>query len=393
MQQWLPQREVRLADESLQRELSATRDTEDLVATFDADGFLLSLNPAGFRLLELPPDTQLAQCRLHRFYDDASRAAFIAEDLPAALRQRVSQSERTLLSCNGNPVPCTQTLVAHSNDAGSLAWFSLIAHDIRSLRAAEAERQALREQLFQARKLELLGKMAGSVAHDFNNFLSVIMGHAELGLMNPSADEDLRHDLQLILDTTLKAARLTAQLRDYGSRKKIEPELLDLNQLLEEARPLLVSMLGNGINLQLQLEEGLWLVHFDRTQLEQVLFNLALNARDAMAGNGTLLISTNRVSGQDKTDGSSGTQAPAELVRLCVSDTGCGMTPEIQAHIFDPFFTTKPRGKGTGLGLAVVHSAVTRNGSEIRVCSTPGQGSCFEVLIPAWLDAQGRPAQ
>lgn len=377
MSQWQAKREMRLADEALQRELSATREANDLVATLDVDGFLLSLNLAGYRLLGLPLDAALPGFRIHQFYDDDSRSAFTRSDLPAALRDRVCQSERNLLTCSGLRIPCRQTLVMHHDEDGAPAWFSLIAHDISSLRAAEAERQALREELFQARKLELLGSLAGGIAHDFNNFLTVIMGHAELGLMNPSADAGLRKDLQLILDTSQRAARLTAQLRDYSSRRLIEPELLDLNTILDDSRPVLTSMLGASISLQYEQEPDLWPIRFDRTQLEQILFNLALNARDAMDGRGTLSMRTSNVPGASGTDRDTG-----KHVQLSVCDSGCGMTPEVMARIFDPFYTTKQRGKGSGLGLAAVFGAVKQNGSDIHVSSTPGAGSCFDVLIP-----------
>ncbi len=379
MKQWLPDREVRLADESLQRELSITREARDLVATLDCDGFLLSLNAAGHALLGLPADTDLAQLRLHHFYDEASSTAFTTTDLPQAMRERVWHSERIMLDSSGRAIPCAQTLVAHGDGVSSVAWFSLIAHDLGSIRAAEAERRALREELLQARKLETMGKLAGGIAHDFNNFLTVIMGHAELGLLNAAADDSLRRDLRLILDTSHKAARLTAQLLDYSSRRMIEPEVLDLNQVLAEAEQLLASMLGATLVLQLQPDPLLWPIRFDRSQLEQVLFNLAVNARDAMDGSGTLTITTRNLPGSSA--------AQHDQVQLLVRDTGCGMSPRVLEQIFEPFFTTKERGKGTGLGLSAVYGAVKQNHSEIRVTSAPGEGACFEVLIPAYRSA------
>jgi two-component system cell cycle sensor histidine kinase/response regulator CckA len=384
MKQWLPDREARLADEELQRELSTTRAAQDLVATLDVDGFLLSLNPAGHALLALPPHAEISRFRMHQFYDETSCNGFVGTDLPGALRTRVWHSERTLLALDGGLMPCSQTLVAHSDGNPGVAYFSLIAHDISSIRAAEAERRALREELFHARKMETMGKLAGGIAHDFNNFLTVIMGHAELGLLNHSADASLQRDLRLILDTTQKAARLTAQLLDYSSRKMIEPEVLDLNQVLAEAQQVLASMLGSTITLQLQLEPLLWPIRFDRSQLEQILFNLAINARDAMAGTGTLTISTGNVAAENGAAAGKHLVVPTDQVCLTVRDTGCGMTTRVMEQIFDPFFTTKERGKGTGLGLAAVYGAVKQNHSDIRVSSTPGAGTRFDVVIPAY---------
>lgn len=384
MKQWLPDREARIANEELQRELSTTRAARDLVATLDSDGFLLSLNAAGHDLLALPPHAELTRYRMHQFYDEASAAGFVDADMPGAIRTRIWHAERTLLALDGGIIPCSQTLVAHSDGNAGVAYFSLIAHDISSIRAAEAERRALREELFHARKMETMGKLAGGIAHDFNNFLTVIMGHAELGLLNHSADASLQRDLRLILDTTQKAARLTAQLLDYSSRKMIEPEVLDLNQVLAEAQQVLASMLGATITLQLQLEPLLWPIRFDRSQLEQILFNLAINARDAMAGAGTLTISTGNTAAATGLEAGPHLVLPADQVCLVVRDTGCGMTTRVMEQIFDPFFTTKERGKGTGLGLSAVYGAVKQNHSDIRVSSTPGAGTRFEVLIPAY---------
>ena len=390
MKQWLPHREARLADEALLRELSATRETRDLVATFDADGFLLSLNPAGYELLGLPEDAELAWFRLHQFYDETSRSAFIASDLPRATRARVWHSERSLVTRGGTTLPCSQTLVAHSDGCAGVAYFSLIAHDLSSMRASEDARQALREELLQARKMETMGKLAGGIAHDFNNFLTVIMGHAELGLLNKTADAALQHDLRLILDTSQRAARLTAQLLDYSSRKMIEPEVLDLNEVLAEVQQLMVSMLGATVTLELQLEPRLWPIRFDHAQLEQILFNLAINARDAMNGSGRLSITTANI----RADAAElGPMPPGDQVQLVVSDAGCGMTPNVLEQIFDPFFTTKDKGKGTGLGLSAVYGAVKQNNSEIRVTSAVGEGARFEVLIPAYRSAVGAPGE
>lgn len=387
MKQWLPEREARLAAEALQRELSVTRETQDLVATLDPDGFLLSLNPAGHALLGLPAAAVPTGLRLHQFYDEASREAFVSHDLPQAIRNHVWHSERWFYSQRGELIPCSQTLVAHGDGHGGVGHFSLIAHDISAIRNAEAERNALREQLFQARKMETVGRLAGGIAHDFNNFLTVIMGYAELGLLNPNADEHLRHDLRLILDTSQKAARLTTQLLDYSSKKMIEPEVLDLNQVLTEAEQLLASMLGARIVLRLELETQLWPVRFDRSQLEQIVFNLALNARDAMNGEGRLTITTtNRAQGGPDLPASTDMQ-PGDQVALVVRDSGIGMSRELLEQIFEPFFTTKEKGKGTGLGLSAVYGAVKQNSSRIKVSSEPGQGSCFEVLIPAYRSA------
>jgi len=387
MNHWILERNSRLDSEEIERELATTRETGDLVATFDPDGFLLSLNQAGYRLLELATDATLQQYRLYDFYAPDSRNRFLEQDVPAAVAGHVWHSERTLLSTSGTAIPCSQILVAHPTPDDGVQFFSLIAHDISVIKQAESERNVLREQLFQARKMETMGKLAGGIAHDFNNFLTVIIGYAELGMLNTENRANPQAELRIILDTAQKAARLTAQLLDYSSKKMIEPQILDLNQVITEARQLLASMMGETIHVHYQLEPQLWPIRFDRAQLEQILFNLAVNARDAMEGTGTFVLSTGNSAASAQVLPTYSMLAGNDCVALRISDNGSGMDDKLLEQIFEPFFTTKERGKGTGLGLSAVFGAVKQNCSEIRVESEPGKGSTFEVLIPAYRQA------
>jgi signal transduction histidine kinase len=383
MRNWNQERRARIADEQLARQLAIADATSDLVGTIDADGFLLTLNAAGHLLLGLDTDFNISRKRMIGFYNAESRKQFLEQDIPSAIKFYSCQSEITLVDNELNNIPCSQVLLAHNDSSGNIEFFSLIIRDIRALKAAEKERVHLQQQLHQAQKMDIVGRLAGGVAHDFNNFITVIMGHAELGLMSNGASPELKADLELILDSAQKAARLTAQLLDYSRKQIIEPQILDLNSVIRESQPLLHSLLGENIAIKTNLDINAWPIQYDRSQLEQIIFNLAVNARDAMAGRGEFIIAT-RNSALDPEQHSSGAKKSAhDFVTLTFTDTGCGMDDEILKHIFEPFFTTKETGKGTGMGLAAVYGAIKQNSGDIQVESNPGEGTTFTIRLPA----------
>lgn len=244
---------------------------------------------------------------------------------------------------------------------------------------AEAEHLRLTEQLRQAQKLESIGRLAGGVAHDFNNLLTGILGSLELAMLDLPAGSRARAPVADAQRAGLRAAELTSQLLTFSRKQILEPQTLDLVEMVASLRTMLARLLGENIQLVTSSAPSLGAVRADRTQMENVIVNLAVNSKDAMPNGGRLELALDEVEvDAEQTEGA----APGRYVRLSVTDTGTGMSPEVMANIFEPFFTTKPRGKGTGLGLAMVFGAIKQHGGFIRVRSAPGQGTTFELLLP-----------
>jgi PAS domain S-box-containing protein len=238
-------------------------------------------------------------------------------------------------------------------------------------------------QLAESRRLESVARLAGGIAHDFNNLLTVVLSCVEALKtdLRATGTADLE-DVEEIRAAGERARDLTRKLLAFARRQVIEPVSLDLNVLVREAEKLLRRLLHEDIAMELDLAPGLWSVRCDPAQMDQLLLNLAVNARDAMPDGGKLRIATSNVV-LDQAEAARLPEArPGQYVRLAVSDSGVGMAPDVQAHLFEPFFTTKPLGQGTGLGLATVHGIVTQSGGLVRVESTPGAGTTFEVFLP-----------
>jgi two-component system cell cycle sensor histidine kinase/response regulator CckA len=244
------------------------------------------------------------------------------------------------------------------------------------------ERRTLEEQYQQAQKMEAVGRLAGGVAHDFNNLLTVILGNCELLLTDIGPDDARRSDIEEIQKAGRSAAGLTSRMLAFSRKQIIEPVLLDLNETAADVRTMLGRLIGEDVTIQYGLAPEPALVKADRGQMEQVVMNLAVNARDAMPKGGTLRIETANVELDESYAKTHLSVKPGKYVLLTVSDTGSGMTPEVQARLFEPFFTTKEVGKGTGLGLATVHGIVTRSGGRVDVYSEVGAGTSFKVYFP-----------
>jgi len=275
----------------------------------------------------------------------------------------------------------------------SVNQFACIFADITERKRAEEERRKLQSQLNQAQKLEAVGRLAGGVAHDFNNMLAVILAHTELALMDADPDDPLQERLQQIQQTTHRSADLVRQLLAFARKQTVAPLILDLNDTVEGMLKMLRRLIGENIDLAWMPGAKLWPVKMDPSQIDQILANLCVNARDAIRDVGKITIQTENVSLDDGYCGNHPECLAGDYVLLSVSDDGRGMEKEILENLFEPFFTTKEVGKGTGLGLATVYGIVKQNEGFITVTSEPGRGATFRVYLPRHLGeaGEGRP--
>ena len=257
-----------------------------------------------------------------------------------------------------------------------------ITRDIDDRKRMEAEKEKLQAQFLQAQKMEAIGRLTAGIAHDFNNLLTAINGFAALIQAGLAADDPHRADLDRILNSGRRAADLVRRLLIFSRKHIVEPQLLDLNTVIAELDKMLRRIIGEDIELSLCLDPGLWPVKFDLNQVEQVIVNLVVNARDAMPAGGRLAIATANTTLAERDMADHPEIKSGQYVRLTVRDSGTGMSSEVKAHLFEPFFTTKEPGEGTGLGLATIFGSVTQAGGDIRVDSEEGQGTIFEIYLP-----------
>jgi PAS domain S-box-containing protein len=281
------------------------------------------------------------------------------------IRRRLGSSERTF------DTSLTPIRAPSGQRTGSL----VLLRDV-------TERRMLEEQLRQAQKMEAVGKLAGGVAHDFNNLLTAIIGFSALAEDDLPEDSPARPSLAQVRRSAEQAASLTRQLLAFGRRQLLQPEAIDLNDVVRQMEPMLRRLIGEDVTVRAEYGEPMPIIDADRTQLQQILLNLAVNARDAMPAGGHLTIRTGRLTVGGRFEG--GPDLPdGEYVWLEVSDTGQGIPPEALHRIFEPFFTTKAFGQGTGLGLSTVYGIAKQSGGDVMVTSTPGSGAIFRVLFPA----------
>jgi PAS domain S-box-containing protein len=261
----------------------------------------------------------------------------------------------------------------------------MACEDITTLMRAEEEKAALAEQLRQSQKMEAIGRLAGGIAHDFNNLLTVIRGYSQLSLLDLNENDKLRGNLEEIQKATQRASDLTHHLLAFSRRQIMEMKILDLNTLLRDLDKMLHRVIGEDIELTYRLSDGIGKIRVDPGQMEQVILNLAVNAKDAMPSGGKLTIETSNAALDETYARTHIGSKPGRYVMMSVSDTGMGMTPEIRERAFDPFFTTKEKGKGTGLGLSTCYGIVKQSGGNIWAYSEPGRGTTFKIYLP-WVE-------
>lgn len=347
----------------------------DSFARFDLDHRIVETNPAFCELLgrtdaELRGMTH-AELTPPRWHEEDAR---IVRDEVLA-RGYSAVHEKEYIRKDGRLFPAEVRLFLLRDGAGRPSGMWATVRDISERKQAELERERLQQQLTQAQKMEVVGRLAGGVAHDFNNMLQAILGNASLALLRLPGNNPVRGELEEIQNSALRSAELTSQLLAFARRQSATPRVLDLNETIEGLLQLLRRLIGENITIDWRPGAGLWPVRIDPTQVDQILTNLCINARDAISGQGTLVLET---ANHAVPEGVS----TREFVRLVVRDNGRGMDEATLSHIFEPFYTTKPVGAGTGLGLATVYGIVSQNGGSIRATSTPGHGTVFELLFP-----------
>ena len=306
---------------------------------------------------------------------------------------RIKEMEVEFRTKNGQKVVCLYAgeIITIDNEERLLS----ICLNISEERRLHQEQESMRSKLNQAQKMEAIGRLAGGVAHDFNNKLTVIMGYAELMKLSGKLDANLLEELNEILKAAEQSQDITRQLLAFSRKETISPQSLNFNSQLRDELKGLNRLLGEDIEIVFKLGDGLWPVMMDPAQFDQIIMNLTVNARDAMPQGGTFRFETRNIRIDEVLCKRNSECTPGDYVLLLVSDTGCGISPDMLEHIFEPFFTTKEKGKGTGLGLATVYGIVAQNKGFIDVSSEADKGTLFSIYLPRILTecAQDDPVQ
>jgi PAS domain S-box-containing protein len=346
------------------------------------DGQYLSANPALARIYgyETPEEliSSLTSVDGQLYVDLGQRAEF------EALMQEqgtVSGFEAQVYRKDGSIIWISEHARAVRDGSGELLYYEGTVQDITN-------RKKLEEQLRQSQKMDAIGRLAGGIAHDFNNMLAIIIGYSQLLLDRCPQDNPMRRYLEEISNAGDRAAGLTRQLLTFSRKQVLAPRVLDLNDVVASTEKMLRRLIGEDVELVTISDSSLGQVKADPGQLEQVILNLAVNARDAMPQGGRLTIETRNVELRETYTRHQAGLQPGAYVLLAVRDTGCGMDAELQSHVFEPFFTTKEQGQGTGLGLAMVYGIVQQSGGHIAVCSEPGRGATFKIYLPRIEEAE-----
>ncbi len=305
-------------------------------------------------------------------------------------RETPVRGEIDVLTPGGETLPA---LVSLAPGGGKDEAVGMVLTDLSGQREAEREKAALRRQLQHAQKLEAVGRLAGGVAHDFNNMMHVVTGYARRGLRKAKAGSALHDILERILEAGSRSAALTRQLLAFGRRQIMRPVEMDLRERIEEMREIIEGAVGENVRIETRYDEAAGTVRLDPVQVDQILMNLVMNARDAMPEGGSLRITVApAVIEKAKASGHEDV-SPGRYVLFTVADSGTGMDEATRSHIFEPFFTTKAAGEGTGLGLPMVFGTVKQSGGHLEVESAPGEGTVFRLFFPAaGGEAQTRPA-
>jgi two-component system cell cycle sensor histidine kinase/response regulator CckA len=345
----------------------------DMVFTVDEQARFTGVNGAAERLTGYGAD-RLIGASIADLFTQECRELAMGQLASKIVGQPAATHEWTIRTASGREV-ALEVACAHVRARGRIVGVQGIARDL-------SERKELEQQLRQAQKMEAIGRLAGGIAHDFNNLMTAIMGYSELALQRLDDAPETHRDLQEIQKAADRATRLTRQLLAFSRKQVLQPTRIDLNDVVHDMEKMLARVIGDDVEIRTNFQRHLGGIEADRSQLEQVLLNLAVNARDAMPDGGTLTIETANVDVDGYSVAEPGAVPAGQYVVLTVADTGAGMDEATRARLFEPFFTTKEVGKGTGLGLATVYGVVKQSGGFITVDSEPGQGAVFRIYLP-----------
>jgi PAS domain S-box-containing protein len=367
--------------ESMKRYRGFFKTSRDCVFISSEEGRWIDMNAAAVELFGYDSRAELEKTRIPELYaNPEDRQKFINKikekgylrDYPVNLKKK-----------NGEIINALITSVVNKDESGNIIGFQGTIKDITDRKESEREKNKLHKQLLQAQKLESIGTLAGGVAHDFNNILTVIMGLTQI-VMNQTKKSNRNYNhLKNIYESGERAARLTNQLLLFSRKQEMEFQPLNINKTITRFDKMLNRLIGEDITIKNELDNDLWKINADETQIEQVITNLAVNARDAMPNGGRLIIGTKNVIIDKNRANSIPDLDPGEYVQISVEDTGKGIEKEILNKIFDPFFTTKGKSEGTGMGLSVVHGIIKEHNGQINVYSEPGEGTIFKIYLPA----------
>ena len=360
-----------LMDQRFQLLINAV--TDYAIYMLEPDGTVASWNP-GARRFKGYEAHEIVGRNFSCFFTEEDRVAGLPQlALESAAREGRFEAVGVRLRKDGSRFWVNAVIDPIRDDKGNLLGFAKITRDITERRNAQQELEEARNALFQAQKLQALGELTGGIAHDFNNLMTVVRGSAELLRTEGLSEAKRKRYLEAIIETADRATTLTGHLLAFGRRQPLKPEVVDLNLRLDAFAEMVSRTMGSQNEIVLDLAPQLWPAEVDATQLETALLNAAINARDAMPGGGRLTIGSQNVPG----DGGG-----PDMVCVCLTDTGEGISKEVLERVFDPFFTTKPLGKGTGLGLSQIHGFAAQSGGRAEIQSVEGEGTMLRLFLP-----------
>ncbi|MCY2967223.1 MAG: PAS domain S-box protein, partial [Planctomycetota bacterium] len=377
--------EKKRADADQQKLVSLIEHSREFIAMADLEGRLTFANLGARRMIGLGDEEEIGQIRISDYVAPEWIESFRDTIIPTVRESGLWEGEMQLRHLRtGAIIDVYRSIFLINDPASGSRYFATVTRDI-------TESKRLESQFQQSRKMEAVGRLAGGVAHDFNNLLTVINGFAELLLLDFPLEERGRESVEAIQDAGKRAARLTRQLLDFSRQAMVEPRILNLNLLVDETAEMMRRLIGDNVTLDFIPDPALGKVKADPGQLEQVIMNLVLNARDAMPAGGRVTITTRdmTLTAEDLT--ASPELIPGRFAEVTFTDAGVGMSDAVKSRIFEPFYTTKGVGKGTGLGLAVVHGVVRQAGGAISVESEVGRGTTFTIHLPTVLEEPPAP--
>ncbi|MFW6284586.1 MAG: PAS domain S-box protein, partial [Desulfosalsimonas sp.] len=389
------EQQLRESEEKYRR---IAENTTDVVWTADMDFTPTFVSSSVYKLLGESPEQHMCRTMEEKHPPDHLDKIYriLAEELekekdPASDKNRSRLIEVQHYRADGSLVWVSINISGIRDHNGNLVGLQGVTRDITEQKKTEQQQEKLRAQLNQAQKMESVGRLAGGVAHDFNNMLSIINGYAELSIDMLEPGSPLYDNIREIYNAGRRSADIVRQLLAFARKQTVSPVQMDLNDTVAGLLKMLQRLIGENIDLSWHPGSNLWPVKIDPAQVDQIMANLAVNARDAISDVGKMTIETKNVVIDSDYCRVSPYFVPGRYVMLAVSDNGCGMEKQVQDNLFEPFFTTKETGRGTGLGLSTIYGIVKQNNGFINVYSEPGEGSAFKIYLPCHASEQGHP--